>query len=46
MSLEEYRRFIASRNIAHQEQGIEPKEINGKAKAHQVAAIEFALSRL
>jgi len=43
--IEEYRRFIASRAVASQMQGFNPKPINGMAKAHQIAALEFALNR-
>jgi len=43
MSLEEYRRFIASRDVTVDTEGFKPKPINDMAKSHQVAAIEFAL---
>jgi superfamily II DNA or RNA helicase len=43
--LEEYRRFIASRAVVGQMQGFKPKPINGMAKAHQIAALDFALNR-
>lgn len=45
MSLEEYRRFIASREVAQQMQGFDPHPINDNAKKHQIAALEFALAR-
>jgi len=45
MSLEEYRQFIASRAGVAQMQGFDPMPINQMAKAHQKAAIEFALNR-
>jgi superfamily II DNA or RNA helicase len=45
MSIEEYRKFIASRAGAHQRHGFKAKPINGMAKEHQVKAIEFALNR-
>lgn len=45
MSIQEYRQFIASRAVQAQMQGFDPKPINDMAKAHQVAAIEFALQR-
>lgn len=45
MSLEEYRRFIASRAAAPQMQGFDPQPINANAKAHQAAALDFALRR-
>jgi superfamily II DNA or RNA helicase len=43
--IEEYRAFIASRAVASERQGFEPKPINPMAKAHQIAALEFALNR-
>lgn len=43
MSIEEYRRFIASRSADHQMNGMEPRQINKMAKDHQMAAIDFAL---
>lgn len=43
--IEEYRRFIASRATTSQKTGFDPKPINEMAKAHQVAALEFALNR-
>ena len=45
MSLQEYRAFIAERAIAPQMQGFDPAPINSAAKAHQAAALEFALRR-
>lgn len=45
MSLQEYRDFIASRAVTTQMQGFDPKPINSMAKAHQVAALDFALKR-
>jgi len=45
MSLQEYREFIASRAVRAQMQGFGPGPINDQAKAHQTAAIEFALRR-
>ena len=44
MSLEEYRRFIASRAGVARTYGFKPKPINASAKAHQVTALEFALN--
>ena len=43
--IEKYREFIARRAVATERQGIDPRPINGMAKAHQRAAIEFALNR-
>jgi superfamily II DNA or RNA helicase len=45
MSLQEYRQFIASRAVAQTMQGFAPKPINGMAKQHQIAALDFALNR-
>lgn len=45
MSLQEYRKFIASRSGAQLGRGFDPKPINAHAKAHQDAAIRFALSQ-
>jgi hypothetical protein len=45
MSLEEYRRFIASRAVAQQMHGFEHRPINKAAKAHQITALEFALQQ-
>jgi superfamily II DNA or RNA helicase len=43
--IERYRAFIASRATASQMQGFEPRNLNDKAKAHQRAALEFALRK-
>lgn len=43
MGIQEYRDFIAARGIADMHGGMAPGRINEKAKAHQVAAIEYAL---
>ena len=43
--LQKYREFIASRAVTTQMQGFAPKPINGMAKAHQIAALDFALNR-
>jgi len=43
--IEEYRKFIASRAVDGQRQGFAPKPINAMAKAHQIAALDFALNR-
>ena len=43
--IEDYRKFIASRAVSGQRQGFQPKPINAMAKAHQVAALDFALNR-
>lgn len=45
MSLDEYRRFIASKAPKALMRGFEPKPINSNAKKHQIAALEFALNR-
>lgn len=45
MGLEEYRAFIASRATKTQMSGFAPRDINGMAKQHQKAALEFALNR-
>ena len=45
MSLEAYRQFIASRGSSIKAIGIAAKPINTNAKAHQIAALEFALAR-
>lgn len=45
MSLQEYRDYIASRATLAQMQGFDAKPINSMAKAHQIAALEFALKR-
>lgn len=44
MSLHDYRAFIASRGRETRRQGFDAKPINAAAKAHQRAALEFALS--
>jgi hypothetical protein len=44
MSLQEYRRFIASREVTRQTHGFAPRPINDKAKAHQVSVLDFALN--
>ena len=43
--LKRYRAFIASRAVAGQMQGFTPAELNPWAKAHQRAALDFALRR-
>jgi superfamily II DNA or RNA helicase len=43
--LHEYREYIASRAVAPQMAGFDHSPINSKAKTHQVAALEFALSK-
>jgi superfamily II DNA or RNA helicase len=43
--IEEYRAFIARRAVTSERQGFVPKPINPMAKAHQIAALEFALNR-
>jgi superfamily II DNA or RNA helicase len=45
MSLEEYRRFIASRAVEIGRSGFDPKPINTNAKAHQEACLRFALDQ-
>jgi len=45
MSLDEYRRFIASKAPVAQMQGFNPRVMNEMAKAHQLNAIDFALRR-
>jgi superfamily II DNA or RNA helicase len=44
MSLQEYRRFIASREVTRHDHGFSPRPINDNAKAHQVSVLEFALN--
>lgn len=44
-SLEQYRAFINGRASELQMQGFTPHPINSMAKAHQIAAIDFALNR-
>jgi superfamily II DNA or RNA helicase len=43
--IEDYRKFIASRAVSSQMKGFKPKPINNMAKAHQIAALDFALNR-
>jgi len=43
--IEEYRRFIAGRAVDGQKHGFTPKPMNGMAKVHQIAALNFALNR-
>ena len=43
--LAEYRAFIASRAIASERAGFEPKPINDAAKVHQRAVLDFALNK-
>lgn len=43
--LQKYREFIASRAVVPQMAGFKPSPINSNAKAHQIAALEFALSK-
>ena len=45
MGIEEYRAFIARRAVTTERAGFEPKPINPMAKAHQIAALDFALNR-
>jgi len=45
MSIHEYREFIAGRAVAPQMAGFNHAPINKRAKTHQVAALEFALSK-
>jgi len=45
MSLDEYRRYIASKSPAQKMHGFEPRQINGMAKQHQINALEFALRK-
>lgn len=44
MTLQAYRAFVASRGVAIHRTGFEPHEINGAAKAHQRAVLDFALN--
>jgi hypothetical protein len=44
VSLEAYRKFIASRAVALEKGGFDPRPINQAAKAHQVACLNFALN--
>lgn len=43
--LAEYRAFIASRAVAVNRQGFDPKPINRHAKAHQSSVLDFALNK-
>lgn len=43
--LAEYRQFIASRAVATDRQGFDPRPINAAAKAHQSAVLDFALTK-
>ena len=43
--LAEYRQFIASRAVATDRQGFDPRPINPAAKAHQSAVLDFALTK-
>ena len=45
MSLADYRAFIAARAVAPSMGGFSPKPINPAAKAHQEAALRFALEK-
>ena len=45
MSIQEYRKFIASRAVKGLDRGFEPRAINPMAKRHQEVALEFALTR-
>jgi len=45
MSIQEYRQFIASKARAVQMRGFEPGRMNAHMKAHQNAAVDFALRR-
>jgi superfamily II DNA or RNA helicase len=45
MSLQEYREFIKSRDVAASFVGFDPRDINGNAKTHQKNTIEFALTK-
>lgn len=44
-SIQDYRDFIARRAVTSERQGFAPSPINDMAKAHQRAALEFALNR-
>ena len=44
-ALAAYRSFIASRTVADRSDGFDPRPINGMAKAHQRAVIEYALNK-
>ncbi len=43
--LAEYRAFIASRAVATDRHGFDPQPINGAAKTHQRAVLDFALNK-
>jgi len=45
VSIQEYRQFIASRAVALNMDGFQPREINSAAKAHQTESLNFALRR-
>ena len=45
MTLQAYRQFIASRALEYDRLGFTPRPINPAAKAHQSAALDFALNR-
>ena len=45
MGIDEYRQFIARRAVTTEREGFAPKPINDMAKAHQRAALDFALNR-
>lgn len=45
VSIEEYRKFIASRAVKGLDRGFQPRAINPLAKRHQKVALEFALTR-
>lgn len=45
MSLQEYREFIASKAIAAQMCGFDPRPLNDRMKEHQRRAVSFALER-
>lgn len=45
MSIQEYRKFIASRAVKGLDRGFKPRAINPLAKRHQEVALEFALTR-
>lgn len=43
MTLQAYRKFIASRAVDTMHRGFDPLTINTAAKTHQTAALDFAL---
>jgi|TARA_R100000030_G_scaffold53117_1_gene39895 superfamily II DNA or RNA helicase len=45
MSLQEYRDYIASRQVSQQMNGFSPSALNDMMKVHQVRSVEFALER-